>query len=70
MSGLSQLRGMGNINKSLVRKSRPQERGTVGRERGKRKERGRKEGGKGGRKRVRADERKPAFIPVRDIVSN
>lgn len=46
MSGLSQLRGMGNINKSLVRKSRPQERGVVGRERekeGERKE-GRREG--------------------------
>lgn len=45
MSGLSQLRGMGNINKSLVRKSRPQERGAVERERGKRK----KEGREGGR---------------------
>lgn len=67
MSGLSQLRGMGNINKSLVRKSRPQEREMVGRERGKRKERGRKEGGKGER-RESADERKPGFIPMRDIV--
>lgn len=53
----------------MVRKSRPQERGVVGRERGKRKERGRKEGGKGER-RESADERKPGFIPMRDIVLN